>query len=126
LIGAWLGPVAAPAAVLTYLAAGAACPALLAHPLGLAGPTGGYLIGFVPAAAVAGWLLGGRRALSGPQALAALIAADAVIFAAGLAWLWAGGFVPSKLLLSFGLIPFLPGEMVKVAAAAVVLRRWMA
>ncbi len=121
-----LGPKRGPAAVGAYLAEGAAGLPVFAGGAGslvyMAGPTGGYLVGFLPAVWVVGVLARrgwDRRLLS---AAAAMGLGTAVIFACGLAWLWAWmGFAPVEALLTAGLIPFLPGAAVKIVAAAVAL-----
>ena len=119
LLGALLGSVRGTASVCTYLAAGTLCPVLFAVPTGLAGPTGGYLLGFALAAAAVGWLLerGWQRRPAG--VIAALLIGETILFAAGLAWL---SFFPlPKPLLMAGLVPFLPGEAVKLPLACLVL-----
>ena len=82
----------------------------------LLGPTGGYLIAFPLAAALTGFLAErgwDRRLLS---TLAAMLIGSSVIFAGGLAWL--ARFVPPGQLLVTGLIPFIPGDVVKALLAA--------
>jgi biotin transport system substrate-specific component len=82
------------------------------------GATGGYLIGFVIAAAVIGRLaeLGWDRNLIG--AIGAMLIGSALIYAVGLPWLAvvAGLDVPTTL--SEGLLPYIPGDLLKVALAA--------
>lgn len=119
LAGALLGPADGAAGVLVYLAAGTAQPALFANPQGLAGPTGGYLVGFAAAAVIGGSLLARGWGRSPTRMLAALLAADAALFACGLLWL--ATFPLPVPLLWAGLWPFLPGEAVKIAIAGVVL-----
>lgn len=83
------------------------------------GTTGGYLIGFVAAAVVVGWLVerGWERT---PWRIAAAMALALVVeFAFGLAWL--ARFVPAEGLLTAGLLPFLPADAIKLALAAAVL-----
>ena len=133
LVGALLGSRRGAAALALYLAEGLAGLPVFAHggfgPMHFAGPTGGYLIGFVAAA----WLTG-RLAECGwdrrvGTTLAAMTLGTAVIFASGLAWLipWIaaaeGSGLPRAfpLALTTGLLPFLPGAAVKVALAAGVL-----
>ena len=53
--------------------------------------------------------------------LLALLVADAIVFAFGLAWL--ALYVPLGALPLAGLLPFLPGEAIKILLAAVVLQR---
>ena len=83
------------------------------------GPTAGYLVGFVAAAYVVGWLAErgwDRRVLT---AALAMVVGNLVIYALGLAGL--ARFVPAGSLLPFGLLPFLPGDALKIALAAAVL-----
>ena len=58
-----------------------------AGPAALIGPTAGFLLGFVPAAALAGWLAarGWTRGVLRSGAL--FLAGHAVLFATGVAWL---------------------------------------
>ncbi|MDE2237239.1 MAG: biotin transporter BioY, partial [Elusimicrobia bacterium] len=83
------------------------------------GPTLGYLLGFVPAAWLAGRLAErgwDRRPLT---AFAMMLAGSVPIFALGLLAL--RRFVPGPLLLADGFWPFLPGDLLKCAAAAALL-----
>lgn len=85
----------------------------------LLGPTGGYLIGFVAAAYLTGVLAErgwDRRTLT--TALAMLVG-EIAIYAFGLAGL--ARFLPADRLLEAGLVPFIPGELVKVALAALMV-----
>lgn len=88
----------------------------------LTGPTAGYLIGFVPAGILAGLLMG-RRSLPYWRAAGCLLLADAVVFICGFLWLkvLTGGSFAQVMLI--GVIPFIPGEFAKIAAAAAVYRR---
>ena len=85
----------------------------------LVGPTGGYLLGFVAAAAVVGFLAdrGWSRTLG--LSLLAMTIGTAIIFAVGLAQL--SLFVPADLLLATGFTPFLIGGAIKIALAGGVL-----
>lgn len=121
-----LGPRIGLAAMATYLTAGAAgLPVFANSPergLGLAylaGPTGGYLLGFLIAAGVTGWLAQARSWAG--QALA-MLAGLAVIYAAGLAWLAA--FLPASQLLQAGFTPFILADLVKIALAVALLTGW--
>jgi len=83
------------------------------------GPTAGYLAGFVAGAFVVGWLAErgwDRRVWS---AVAAMAIGNAVIYAFGLLGL--ARFVPADAVLAAGVLPFLPGDAVKIAIAASVL-----
>ncbi|MBL6945234.1 MAG: biotin transporter BioY [Rhodospirillales bacterium] len=120
------GPRLGVATVALYLAEGAAgLPVFAGTPatgIGLAymaGPTGGYLIGFMAAAMAVGVLARrgwDRNILSG---LAAFFIGDAIIFACGVGWLSA--IVGLEKAFAAGMLPFLPGEAVKIALAAALL-----
>lgn len=113
--------------VLFYLAEGAlGLPVFAGTPergIGLAymaGPTGGYLLGFVLAAAAVGWL--GEKGWDRHFAttLAAMMLGTVIIFFPGLIWL--GTVVGwDKPVLDLGLWPFLPGAVFKIALAALIL-----
>lgn len=84
------------------------------------GTSGGYLAGFVVAAALVGWLAeqGWDRRLGG--SIAAALLASAVIWAMGAAWLGiVAGLTPGEAFAK-GVAPFLLGDVVKLLAAAVV------
>ena len=114
------------ATLLLYLAEGAAgLPVFAGTPakgIGLAymaGPTGGYLVGFVLAAGIAGWLgeKGWDRSIV--MTVAAMVIGTAVIFVPGYAWLAA--LIGAEKAWAFGVLPFLWGEVFKIALAAAVL-----
>lgn len=122
-----LGARLAAAMVALYLLEGAlGLPVFAGAPergIGLAymlGPTGGYLLGFLLAAALCGWLAerGWDRRFA--STAAAMLAGNALIYAPGLLWLGATlGW--DKPILAWGLLPFLYGDALKLALAAVVL-----
>ena len=122
LIGVLLGPTRGTLSMLIYLAVGAAGAPVFAAAGGLPGPTGGYLVGFVPAVWLVGTLIG-RGGRFRPLATAATFTlATVVIFAVGLAWLSLYVPSPTKLLM-VGLVPFLPGAALKIAIACLVTAR---
>lgn len=85
----------------------------------LLGPTGGYLIGFVLAAYVAGWLAErgyGRTLL---RAVLAQAAGTAIILSVGCAWL-AAQFGVEKAITA-GLLPFVLASLVKIGLGAVLV-----
>lgn len=122
LLGIALGPVAGAVSVLLYLAEGAAglpvFAGLAGGPQHLAGPTAGYLIAFPIAAAIAGWMTSGGRGRSIVTALLACLAAEAVIFALGYAWL--GSVIGYDKAWLFGVQPFLLGDGIKTLIAALL------
>ena len=120
LVGAALGATRGSAAVLAYLAEGAAgLPVFaggLAGPAILLGPTGGYLLGFLPAAWICGALAErgwDRHFLS---TLAAMTLGDIAIFAVGVPWL--ARYVGAENAVAFGLTPFVVGNIAKIVLAA--------
>lgn len=124
LVGAALGSRLGAGTVLLYLAEGAAGLPVFAPggPPGIArfaGPTAGYLAGFVGAAFVVGWLAerGWDRRFA--TAVLAMLAGEVVIYAVGLPWL--ARFVPPERVLAAGLFPFIPGDLLKVLLAAAAL-----
>jgi biotin transport system substrate-specific component len=120
LAGAVLGARRAFVAQALYLAEGAlglpVFAAGAAGPLALVGPSGGYLLAFPFAAAVVGALAerGWDRRFA--TMLAAMLLGSVVIFAAGLALL--SRFLPGGQLFAAGLLPFVPGDLLKSALAA--------
>ena len=121
LSGLVLGPRAGAASQLVYLAMIATGLPLDAKGLGLAvltGPTAGYLIGFVPAAFLTGWLAEKLPATRLSHFLAAL-AGVAVIYVAGVAWLApAVGSLRTAWML--GVAPFILIDLGKALVAAAV------
>jgi biotin transport system substrate-specific component len=87
------------------------------------GPTAGYLMSYPPAAFVTGWITergqpapSSRYAVPAPaRLLSALLAGEAIIFAAGCAWLAAWSKLGLIYALHAGALPFLPGEVIKIA-----------
>lgn len=132
-IGLVLGPVRGALAVLTYLLEGviglpvfAGSPELGVGIAYLMGPTGGYLLGCVPAALISGGLAGLGRDRSFVFTMGALTAALAAIYGSGLIWL---GLVIGfdRPLLRLGFLPFIVGDLVKatvVALAVHSIRNW--
>jgi biotin transport system substrate-specific component len=125
LAGLLLGPADAAAAMVLYLVAGAAGLPVWA-PVGapglarLLGPTGGYLLAYPVAAAVAG-VLGARRESFATRALAAM-AGILVIYLGGLAQLAVlSGSLASAAVL--GVLPFVAADAVKALVAAAVSGR---
>ena len=126
-LGVLLGPRLAFATLAAYLAEGAlglpvfapSTVALsgLAH---LLGPTGGYLLSYPVAAALIAslWRSGQTRARGFAWALASVTAGEVLILSAGALWmgLWTHGSATT--VFAEAVLPFLPGEALKVVAAA--------
>ena len=111
----------AAAAVALYLVEGAVGLPVFAGGQGsilhLFSPSAGFLLAFLPAAWIGGALLERARGRA-LGTLGGFLAIEAIVFAFGLAWL--SRFSGAELALTMGLVPFLPGEAVKIAIAATV------
>jgi len=122
-VASLLGRSRGAAAVLLYLAEGAAgLPVFSEMKAGvpvLLGPTGGYLAGFVPGAWICGALAerGLDRRIGGT--ILSMLLGNVAIFALGLPWL--ARYVGTDHALALGFWPFLPGDVVKIGLAAALL-----
>jgi len=123
LTGMMLGRKRALAAMITYLAMGLiGFPVFANGAFGLAtliGPTGGYLLGFIPAAFIMGWLGDKGWYKNVWTAISALLIGHAIVFSFGLLWL--ANFTGWSAVLATGLIPFLPGATIKTLIAFVLI-----
>lgn len=123
LIGTVLGARRGAAATVLYLLEGSAgLPFFSGGAAGFAhlmGPTGGYLVSFPVAAFLVGWMAERRMDRKFITSLPAFIAGHALIFAAGVTWL--SFYVGRDQALVAGLLPFIPGAVVKTALLAVLL-----
>ena len=99
-----------------------------AGPAYMAGPTAGYLVGFVLSAMLVGWLAERGWDRTVPRHLAALFLASLLPFALGVAWLThVLGLNPAiaspfQVAVQNGVVPFIPGMFLKLALAAAVLK----
>lgn len=130
LVGATLGTWRGTASMVLYLLAGLAGAPIFAgasHGLGAdVLPSFGFAIGFIPAAALVGWLSERRWDRRPLLAVAGFGLASAVPFLFGLPWLGAvlasmGAPHDVATVLSLGFTPFILGGLVKWAIAAAVL-----
>jgi biotin transport system substrate-specific component len=85
------------------------------------GATGGYLVGFLVASAVVGGLAqrGWDRRLG--RSIAAMLIGSVIIFTLGVVWLAVAADLTMTDALTFGLWPFLPGDIAKLLVAAGLL-----
>jgi biotin transport system substrate-specific component len=124
--GMLLGGRLAALAMLEYLAVGLAGAPVFADfkfgPAAFAGPTAGYLIGFVPAAYVIGLVVQAMRDRSMRSYCVAGIAGIGVLYISGVAWLsiWGGGQFHGLRAWMAGAAPFAMLDLVKVALAATI------
>jgi len=123
MIGALLGSRRGGLAVLAYLIEGVAGLPVFAFGGGaaaIAGPTGGYLMGFLPAAYLTGLLAerGWDRRIG--TTVLAMVLGNVVIYACGLFWLCCLMGLSVKVLTA-GLYPFIIGDLLKIVLAAILL-----
>jgi biotin transport system substrate-specific component len=123
LIAALYGARRGAATAMTYVALGLmGLPVFSAAPPGPAAvvsPTAGYLAGFVAAAWVTGSLSEKGWDRKPWTAALAMGIGSGVIFACGLLWL--GRFTGWANVLQTGLFPFIPGDLLKIGLATLVL-----
>jgi biotin transport system substrate-specific component len=133
-LGAAYGSRLGAATVALYIAYGLAglpvftnTPPVAAGPLYLVGPTGGFLVGFVAAAAIAGWAA--ARDASLPRLIGGLVAAEIVMMLMGFGWLAFGAQMASGATgvglakaFAYGVQPFIIGDLVKLALVACLAR----
>jgi biotin transport system substrate-specific component len=140
-LGLVLSPRLAAGTLVAYLAEGALglpvfspAPMIVGGLAHLLGPTGGYLLAY-PAAAGLVSILRRRARFAGwlgnyGGAVASAAAGSLLILTCGGLWLAVLTHGSAQTILTFGVVPFLPGEALKIAAAAGVtigsqrLRRW--
>lgn len=121
-VGAALGARLGVAALVLYvIEAAAGLPVLAEMKAGLPfllGPTGGYILGFVLAAGLVGYLAERGFDRSMPRMMLAMLLGAALIYVPGLLWLlrFVGGFDQA---ITFGFMPFVLGDIVKAAIAAI-------
>jgi biotin transport system substrate-specific component len=96
----------------------------------IAGPTGGYLIGFILAAFIIGYIVDRFPAARGFMPMLGIMLAVnfIVIYGLGLAWLGVylsaikGAAVSLPVLLGLGAVPFIAGDIIKAVLAALMAK----
>ena len=125
MIGAAYGWRLGTATVLAYLAEGAIGLPVFAGPVGglapLLGPTAGYLLGFVIAAFITGWLSERGWDRSVPLLFVAMAVGHIVILGCGFAWLAFGMKLGVEKAWSVGVAPFVAASLIKNALGAVLV-----
>jgi biotin transport system substrate-specific component len=127
LVGSVLGATRGAISLIAYFSMGALGLPVFSAATSLSfGPTFGYLIGFVAAASVVGWLSerGWHKSVSG--VLGSFAIANAIIYLFGLPWL---AFILGNLgvandiaaVATAGLLPFIVGDVLKMMLAAALL-----
>ena len=89
----------------------------------LIGPTGGYLIGFVVGALVIGKLTSLKRDPGLLWLMGSMLAGVAIIYTLGIAQLMLVAKLDFIKAISVGLLPPLPGDIIKIVVAAFICRK---
>ena len=84
------------------------------------GPTGGYLISYLPAVFVIG--LVAEKTTGLVARTAALVAAHVIIYALGVTWLKVATGMTFAKAMAVGMFPFLIGDVIKIIAALCIAR----
>lgn len=125
LTGAGLGWKLGASGQLLYLAVGAAGAPVFSDASGgfdvIVGATGGYLIGFVLAAGVVGWMAEHRQDRTFATMFTAFILGSAVIYVCGVTGLMISADMSVVGAVEAGVVPFLLGDLLKAAAAGILL-----
>jgi biotin transport system substrate-specific component len=133
LVGLLLGPAAAFSAMALYLVEGAlGLPVFNPHAAGgilqLLGPTGGYLLSYPFVAALAAWVFRSLRSNSiYVRAAVAGLLSTSLLFLCGSLWIAQVLHLSASSVWIMSIAPFVPGEIVKIAAAAGIatsIERW--
>jgi biotin transport system substrate-specific component len=130
IVGGALGATRGALAMVLYAALGLFLPVYSEGAQGLSvilGPTGGYIVGFIFAAALTGYLAQREWDHKIFGGIAAFLAGTVVTFAFGLPWLAFALGLNLEQTLQGGLYPFIVGGVVKAVFAASVMRiSWLA
>jgi biotin transport system substrate-specific component len=122
LIGAAYGARLGGITVAAYLVQGAlGLPVFAtgAGPAYLAGPTGGYLAGFLVAAIAVGWLADKGYGRTAVTTLAAFLGGEIIMYSLGVGWL--SSFAGLEKAVVLGFTPFMLAEATKLALACLLL-----
>jgi len=90
----------------------------------LAGPTGGYLVGFVICALVTGLIVGARKKPGMIWYGLAMAAGTLAIYACGTVQLSVILHMPLDKALLIGTLPFVPGDILKIVIASFVAKKF--
>ena len=125
LAGLVLGPKHGTAAVVLYLAAGILGAPVFAGFTGgitrFAGPTGGFLIGYLLMAVLAGIIAGSYdKKLSRKRLITAVFLGLLSVYLPGLLWLKVSAGLSWEKAFAAGFIPFIPGDILKGIIAVLI------
>ena len=119
-----LTPSGAASSVALYLILGAIGLPVFTSGGGLAamlGPTGGFLISMLPAAFIGALIVKGNHK-SMARSILALLLMEAVIYIIGVTWLKVQRSLTLSQALMGGFVPFIPGDIIKMAVAVVAAK----
>lgn len=130
LVGASLGPILGCSSLLLYFGVGVAgAPVFAQQGHGwekIVGASGGYIVGFILAAAVTGYLAQRRWDRRFSSSLGAMLTGNVVIYLVGLPWLAVVLDTGLEKTLELGLYPFIVGDLLKLYLAGALLpTAWM-
>jgi biotin transport system substrate-specific component len=122
LVAAALGTSRGVASTALYGVAGVAgVPWFAGGASGWAAVSFGYVLGFVAAAALVGWLAERSWDRGFATSFLAMFGGSVVILAVGTAWLAAALQVDAERAIELGFLPFVPGEFLKILLAVALL-----
>lgn len=122
LAGCALGWRRAAIAMTFYLLVGlVGVPWFAGHTSGWQAADGGYLVGFIAAAAVCGWLAQRGSDRTVVRSVPTMVAGELVLYAIAVPWLALDLHVGIGKAIALGCTPFLAGDAVKMACAAGLL-----
>jgi len=125
LVGTALGTIRGALSILLYVLVGAVGLPVFAEASGgashLIGATGGYLVGFVVAAAIVGRLAEAGWDRTFPRAAGLMLIGTLVVYAIGVPVLAVVAELPPAVAIEVGALVFLPSDLAKVAVAALLL-----
>ncbi len=111
--------------VLVYVVLGAAGVPVFASLKGgiavLAGPTGGYILGYIVMAFISGYVF--EKSSSWRLRAAAMITATAVCYSIGTVWFMLVMQAEWMAALATCVLPFLPGDIIKMIVACLVIQK---
>jgi biotin transport system substrate-specific component len=122
LAGSALGWRRASLAMSLYLVAGlAGVPWFATHTSGYVGASFGYLIGFILAGALTGYLASRGADRNVVRTVFAMVAGELVIYAIGVPWLAVAAHMSLSTAIHYGMVVFVAGDIVKAAICGIAL-----
>lgn len=119
ILGTWKGTISVVAYIVIGLIGVPVFAGFTGGPGKLLGPTGGYIIGYIPLALIAGFVIDkshGKFIVS----MLGMILGTIVLYTLGTAWLAVSMDMGFGAALMAGVIPFIPGDLIKMVLASVL------